>query len=161
MRSRPLLFGLIYLAALLTRCAPDAARIQARLANEMAIAANHALPVLVQTYRAQGMTIIARARTREEATERLAFLRARWERIWGRCDGEPVQCRDGLWPALRASHEEWVAMLEAHFAGRKIDAPAAFQLALGMRRAYCEIRGAVPEADLPDVPGFSCMEGAP
>lgn len=144
-------------------CTQSALQTQIRAANVVALAANEALPAMIAQYRADGLAAIAAAPDRPAAERALAETRSRWHSVWGTCDGEPLACRDGAWPALRAAHDAWAAALERYVSGAPLDVAAAIDFATRLRAAYCNLRGALPASvRLPDVPGATCpVSGRP
>jgi len=144
-------------------CAPTALQTQARLANSIGLAGNRTLPVLIETYRADGLRVISEARAaglpREEAERRLQVHVMSWRPVWGVCDEHTGLCVNGAWPALRATHEAWSAALEAQIAGAPLDVAAATAHATRMHAAFCALRGAVPlpaRDSIPQIPGAEC-----
>jgi len=161
--SHPTFRTAVLVLLLGSTCTPSALQVQARLANSVGLAGNRTLPVLIETYRADGLRVITEARAaglpREEAERRLESHVIAWRPVWGECEGSTGQCVNGAWPALRATHDAWAAALEAQIAGAPLDLAAATQHAQRMHSAFCALRGAVPlpaRNTIPQIPGNEC-----
>ncbi len=144
-------------------CTPTALQTQARLANSIGMAGNRTLPVLIESYRADGLRVISEARAaglpREEAERRLQAHVVAWQPVWGICDEQTGHCVNGAWPALRATHDAWSEALETQIGGATLDLAAATQHAQRMHTAFCALRGAVPlpaRESIPQIPGAPC-----
>lgn len=159
------LHGILLLGVFASTCTPNALQIQARLANTVALAGNRALPLLTDTYRADGDRIIYGARAeglpREEAERRLRAHVVAWQPVWGDCDDDTGVCSGGAWPALRATHEAWATLLERWVAGEvRLDLDTMTRHAREIHAAYCALRAALPpttRASVPNVPGMPCL----
>jgi hypothetical protein len=92
-------------------------QIQVQTANSISVAANTALPMLIQEYKQQGVTEISLSKTEEEATRRVLVIEQKWHPIWE------------SWEVLRIAHDTWAGVLEA-----KGDALAAL---MEFKKAYC------------------------
>lgn len=144
-------------------CSPSAIQTQVTLANAVAIAANAALPRVVEVYRQAGIAIIATSDSRATAETRLVQLMEEWAPVWGNCgprvEGTPpvTTCTGGAWHLLETAHAAWTRALERRVEGQEIDLTEAVSLANDLRTAYCELRATLPgEFHLPDVPVLPC-----
>ncbi len=150
---------ILFLALATTACGASAIQTQARVANTVALAANTALPLLVERYKADGLAIIAAAPDRATAEARLEIHRVAWQPVWGRCTADPPTCAGGAWNSLRAAHDAWAAVLESAGAGEAVTAAHLLERARLLGVAYCELRASLPEnarASMPDVPLAPC-----
>jgi len=121
-------------------CGPAAQQTQALAANSVAVAANTALPMLVEVYDQEGRIEIAKSDSRAEAEYRLERVRERWRPIWEGYD------------AFVAAHGVWATAIEAGTVS-----PA---VASEVREAYCALRRAAAESvALPDYPLVTCGGG--
>jgi len=120
-------------------CGSSARALQAKAADAAARGANAALPVLVESYRHQGLTAIDAATTPAEAKASLAGVEAKWKPVWE------------AWKAVGIAHDGWAKVLESGG-----DEAAAFE---AVRRAFCGLRSLPPAKDsLPQIPAIVCQE---
>ena len=105
-------------------------------------AANDALPLLVEHYKQQGLAIVERAGTEQEAQVELASLDDRWEVVWR------------AHHALELSQHGWADAIEGG-----LDTAAALR---ALEAAWCVLQGVWP-ADLEPIPLQlgGCAEGSP
>jgi len=122
------LFLVALFAVTLTCCAP---RLEAQTANAMAIAANAALPMLVDQYKAEGIEAIDAAASKDQALAELAVVRERWRTVWQ------------AWDAVQAAHDAWATSIEQGVGSAKSQE--------AMRTAYCNLLELWPKG-LPAMP---------
>lgn len=128
----------LMLFALLTSqsgCPDWVRQAQIQTANTVAVAANGALPMLVETYRQEGLRAIddvkAKGGTAQDAQAAVEAVKAKWKPIW-----------DG-WAALRIAEDAWADALE-----QDKDTTAAL---IGLRSAYCQFMERWPST-VPAIP---------
>lgn len=144
-------------------CGPSVLQVQAKAANELAMAADSVLPVLVRIYQTEGHALIEAASTQEEAEASLNTLRLRWRIVWGVCNDEQSDpgyaCRGGAWASLVNAHGAWTHALERQIRGESWDVRMVTHLAHDMRAAYCDLQEAIPSGvQIPDVIRKGCVK---
>lgn len=144
-------------------CGPSTLQVQAKAANDLAMAADSVLPILVRIYRTEGHTLIEAASTQEEAEASLNTLRSRWRIVWGVCNDEQTDpgyaCRGGAWTSLMTAHGAWANALERQIRGEPWDVRTITHLANDLRVAYCDLQEAIPSGvQIPDVIRKGCAK---
>ena len=122
-------------------CSMSARQVQAHAANAIAGAANSALPILLESYRQEGLNAIANASDRTTAETELAAIKERWAPVWK------------AWETLRVAQNAWATALEEG---------GDTKAALGeVRAAYCELQKVWPDelAAVPIAPAACEMSG--
>lgn len=115
--------ALVLLALVLSQVGcPDWVRqAQIQTANSVAQAANATLPMLVETYRQEGLAAIESVKdkggTADDARKAIESVKTKWQPIWE------------AWAALRIAEDAWAKALE-----EDKDTTAAL---VGVRTAYC------------------------
>lgn len=157
---------------MLAACGSTQLQIQARIANNSAIAANDLLPAIVRAYTEEGLAVIQHASTRDEAQAGLAAVREHWRRVWGtEADGTPCRgaglangapCEHGAWQALAATEDAWGFALEQQMAGQSmLNLPTVMHFVGDLHTDYCTLRAVVPSSvHLPDPPAFLSCESS-
>jgi hypothetical protein len=108
---------------------------QARVADGIALAANSALPVLVDRYRQDGLielqAVKDRGGSREDAEAAIQAVKDRWHPLWN------------AWASLAVAQNGWADVLEHGGDGARALAE--------LRNAYCELLAEWP-GEIPVVP---------
>ena len=131
---------------------------QALVANGFALAANRALPLVADAYRAEGLRRIALAADRGQAEAALGELRIAWQPVWGTYDG--VAYRGGAWEAARTAHEAWAYGLERAARGTPLGPGDVDAAGTRLRAAYCALRAVLPTTQARALmPALLCAEG--
>jgi len=119
------IFFLILLLLSTISCGLSQRQVHAQAANDIAVAANGALPILLERYELAGDKAIAKANTEAEAEAAIAQIKADWKPVWD------------AWETLRITQDAWATAL-------KDDGDTAATLkALG--EAYCGLTAVWPK----------------
>ena len=108
---------------------------QARVADGIAVAANAALPMLVEHYRQEGYTALQGVKDKggnvDDANKAIDEVKDRWHPLWN------------AWASLAIAQNGWAAVLESG-----VDPAKALD---ELKNAYCELMAVWPD-DIPAVP---------
>jgi hypothetical protein len=108
---------------------------QARVADGIAVAANAALPMLVEHYRQEGYAALQGVKDRggnvDDANKAIGIVKDRWRPIWN------------AWASLAIAQNGWASVLESGADPTKAIAE--------LKNAYCELMAVWPN-DIPAIP---------
>jgi hypothetical protein len=116
-------------------CSSGARVIQAQTANAIAGSANGMLPLLLDKYDEEGMTVLRAVKdaggNREDALAAIEEVKRKWKPVWL------------AWDTLQLAHDRWATLLE-----KGSDTSTALK---ELKSAYCRLRAIFP-SELPVIP---------